>query len=956
MSWDERTIAGRTRHWARLSFTANLVPTRSWDAVFFDSIARLGDKVDNPTSLDGYRIGDVTTNKAIYLPFADPKFTEDVNVIGRNTANTTMIAEYSSGDGWESFGSINDGTLSGRASLGQDGTITFSPIKPVISTSYAGRNVRVGFTDVPTSVLGHQVRYRVKGTSAWTTTTNTLLPLKQVTIYDIQGRSRNAAGYSVWSDTLTLRVLYVPVAVTNLKAVTGNRTITLTWTAPPGATSYRIRSKRSSISYWVGYQTVEENKFHVTGLTNDVPVDFSVQAVNATGSSVWSPTVSATPTFPEGVPDGPVLTVVFVGDGTTANASWTTPNDNGSPITGYTLQYRRGNTSFQSINAGLVNARSVGGFTVGQSNVFRVLARNSKGDGAWSNEVTLTAQAAAVPPATSPQNIRLLPRGTTIQGTWDAVTGAAGYYVDSRPRGSLVEYSRITVNTNSVTIPSLSVGGTYDVVITPFNAGGAGPSSDVIKVTLDVGVRTWSDTATSFPVSALSGSLEYRDVDGEQARFNPTSIRVDETGIYLHGSHTAGYIPTSESPATIEFSGGLKLTLDFNDAYIDDTYGKDQVYVWDRPVSVNASFVATITLPTWESGTAIWETPRLLWEGIAQPPSPNNDDNVDVRLESLLTEQTNAPHQVIISNGNRSVGLFDSLETNRPLFINQYYRDVNETGAVVHEDSLRSFLQNLRHLMYGYIFEDKRGAVNAATLSVAKAAEASHDVSKPVRIDADREQRRNPLLVRNVANVESHAVIRQARTVQANIRGSIPADGQQYTFTARTSDDQALFVDWDRNLPNLAPTVIEEIIEANAESITVGLTNNGQSQLNDFNLAVGGWSWRVANTERRDIVDVASVNAGFNERPFPDTKWLAWPSPNEFVNIETWLATQGSAPELTTMTLYDWQKDGERLRKVQNTDAGVIITHDGKKMLVIGVELELDFRRSPRRHIAAVTL
>jgi len=76
-----------------------------------------------------------------------------------------------------------------------------------------------------------------------------------------------------------------------------------------------------------------ETVCEVNGLTTGRSYTFTVKAVNASGESKGATSNSVTPS---GVPDRPGAPIVTAGDGT-LTVRWDAPNDNGSPITSYTV-------------------------------------------------------------------------------------------------------------------------------------------------------------------------------------------------------------------------------------------------------------------------------------------------------------------------------------------------------------------------------------------------------------------------------------------------------------------------------------------------------------------------------------------------------------------------------------------------------------------------------------------
>ncbi|MBJ6725299.1 fibronectin type III domain-containing protein [Geomesophilobacter sediminis] len=91
----------------------------------------------------------------------------------------------------------------------------------------------------------------------------------------------------------------VPAQATGLTASAGNRQVSLSWTATPGASTYQVSYSNSPsgagstvIANLTGTSTI------VTGLTNDLPYYFAVAAVSSSGAGGKSDPVSATPSAP----------------------------------------------------------------------------------------------------------------------------------------------------------------------------------------------------------------------------------------------------------------------------------------------------------------------------------------------------------------------------------------------------------------------------------------------------------------------------------------------------------------------------------------------------------------------------------------------------------------------------------------------------------------------------------
>ena len=127
----------------------------------------------------------------------------------------------------------------------------------------------------------------------------------------------------------------------------------------------------------------------ITGLTNGDSYTFGVTATNTVGTSPAS--TSSAPATPSTVPDAPTgLSAVDNGDGT-STVSWTASDDEGSPITGYTVTATDvthpgidgdGNTCMTD---GSGTSCTVTGLTEGDAYTFSVVATNANGDSAGAS-------------------------------------------------------------------------------------------------------------------------------------------------------------------------------------------------------------------------------------------------------------------------------------------------------------------------------------------------------------------------------------------------------------------------------------------------------------------------------------------------------------------------------------------------------------------------------------------
>ena len=203
----------------------------------------------------------------------------------------------------------------------------------------------------------------------------------------------NASNY--WVDVMFSPT--PPGQVTNVTATAGHGAATVNWTAPSGggATTYTVTPFIGSTAQTPTTVTGAPPATTVTinGLTPGTAYTFTVQASNSNGSGPVSaasnsvtPTGATAPEAPTGVTASPATSQ--------AQVSWTAPNANGSPITGYTVTPFIGTTAQTpvQVNNGSATSTTVTGLTNGTAYTFTVSATNGVGTGSAS-----TASSAVTP-------------------------------------------------------------------------------------------------------------------------------------------------------------------------------------------------------------------------------------------------------------------------------------------------------------------------------------------------------------------------------------------------------------------------------------------------------------------------------------------------------------------------------------------------------------------------------
>ena len=123
----------------------------------------------------------------------------------------------------------------------------------------------------------------------------------------------------------------------------------------------------------------------ITGLTLGVSYVVSSTLTGPTGTS--SAGVSK-PVIAGDIPGSPVLSALN-GIGS-VQLSWTTPSNNGLPITGYSVSYFTGSAAPTVVKAKAVNLLMIKNLTTGTTYTFSIQATNLKGNSVTSNSLTST--------------------------------------------------------------------------------------------------------------------------------------------------------------------------------------------------------------------------------------------------------------------------------------------------------------------------------------------------------------------------------------------------------------------------------------------------------------------------------------------------------------------------------------------------------------------------------------
>ena len=304
---------------------------------------------------------------------------------------------------------------------------------------------------------------------------------------DQRGRTRATTGAACDMGAWEGQVPATPAAPS---LTVGDGKLTVSVTAPASdfsITDYEVITSTDDTNWSAAASAGSNTSFTITGLTNGTLYYVKVRAKNVAGYSGWSDSDSATPNVVTAVPDTPSAPTLTAGNAQ-LSASFTAPDANNSPITGYTYRYSTDESTWTTSSSFTETSFTITGLTNGTSYYVQVRATNAIGDSSWSSSASAT-------PATTPDtpsaptltagNLQLTGSITAPDNNGSAITGYKYRY--STDESAWTTSSSFTGT--SFTITGLSNGTSYYVQIMATN--GAGDSS-------------WSSSASATPATTPS--------------------------------------------------------------------------------------------------------------------------------------------------------------------------------------------------------------------------------------------------------------------------------------------------------------------------------------------------------------------------------------------------------------------------------------------------------------------
>ncbi|MGI9513880.1 MAG: fibronectin type III domain-containing protein [Anderseniella sp.] len=482
----------------------------------------------------------------------DEAWTEISSGIGTNTSHTITglanAAEYHVQA--RAVNAIGAGDWSESAAETPPPTVPDAPDAPTLEAG--NTQLTANWTppeDNGSAITAYELRHSDDGGSSWSEiieipaprTGTAITDLENDTEYVVQVRARNSAGAGEWSGSSegATPISTVPTAPNNFMLTADDAQITATWTAPTdpsvtGIADYELQYREIGAVQWEDAVSIAVNAdpnhtytHLITSLTNGSEYEVQVYAVGTVMDGDMdrrignSATDTATPIGPPAALTAPTLT----SGSTQLTATWTAPNDGGSPITAYHVQHRisaagvwstTDTDNIAAINNAAAMSYTIPNLTNGTSYQVRVRAANAQGDGGWSSPAIATP--VAVPDT---MNVPMLTIGdNNLTVTWTAPNDGGSTITEYNLRHSADSGSSwsdiidVAAPAASHIITNLTNGTTYDVQVRAVNALGDG---------------AWSISATATPV-VVPDKMDVPTLTPGNSRLTATWTAPDDGG------------------------------------------------------------------------------------------------------------------------------------------------------------------------------------------------------------------------------------------------------------------------------------------------------------------------------------------------------------------------------------------------------------------------------------------
>ncbi|MGS2723703.1 fibronectin type III domain-containing protein [Porticoccus sp. GXU_MW_L64] len=395
----------------------------------------------------------------------------------------------------------------------------------------------------------------------------------------------NSSNDEVVSNLATDSSLSVPAGASNLVASQANVSdVELTWNDnSDNEDNFRIERRENGGNFNV-LTTVAANATSFTDTTTQVGVNYGyrVVALNGNGDAVASDTVTIV--VSPSVPAVPSNLSASEGNNNSVNLTWTDNSDN---ETSFRIERRVGNGNFATFSDQPANATRFTDNTTsaGTTYTYRVIARNSGGDSAASNEATITL---ATPPPVVPVEPDAPSRlsasqdsGTTdVTLSWtDNSSDEDNFRIERRvDNGDFATLATVAANATRYTDNTSAAGTSYSYRVFAVNSAGDSAASNTVDIT------------PTDPAPAAPGDLSATQGSGNDVSLSWTDNSDNEDNFRIERRIGSGSFSTLTT-----VNAGVTSFTDTNTAS-DTEYGY-RVFAINGSGDSAASNLATVTTP-----------------------------------------------------------------------------------------------------------------------------------------------------------------------------------------------------------------------------------------------------------------------------------------------------------------------------------------------------------------------